>query len=143
MNEAQSDEPEGAEMSLQQQIHDNDAAFARAYNSGDLDDLETLHADNAMLLAPDTPITTGDSDAVVEGFKELYDSGWRNITLDSVEIDSDGDLAYHLGRVGFDVPVSGSTERKMGKYVDIYKRATDGTWRIALTIWNMDEVIEG
>ena len=130
-------------MSLEQQIHDSDAAFEKAYNSGDLGALETLHADNALLLAPDTPATTGDSDAVVEGFKELYDSGWRNITLDSVEIGADGGLAYHLGAVGFDVPVGDSTERKMGKYVDIYKRDTDGAWKIRLTIWNMDEPIEG
>ena len=128
-------------MSLEQQIHDSDAAFEKAYNSGDLDALETLHADNAMLLAPDAPMTTGDGEAVVAGFKELYDSGWRNITLDSVEIDSDGDLAYHLGQVGFDVPVNGATERKMGKYVDIYRRDDDGAWRIRLTIWNMDEPI--
>ena len=128
-------------MSLEQHIHDNDAAFEKAYNSGELDDLETLHADGAMLLAPDTPMTTGDSAAVVEGFKELYDAGWRNITLDSVEIDSDGDLAYHLGRVGFDVPVGDAAERKMGKYVDVYKREGDGNWRIRLTIWNMDEAV--
>ena len=128
-------------MSLEQDIHDSDAAFEKAYNDGDLDSLETLHADQAKLLAPDTPMTTGDSEAVVAGFKELYESGWRNISLESVEIESGGDLAYHLGRVGFDVPVGGSTERKMGKYVDIYKRDADGTWHIQLTIWNMDEPI--
>jgi ketosteroid isomerase-like protein len=127
-------------MTLEQQIHDSDAAFEKAYNGGDLSALETLHADDAMLLAPDTPITTGDSDAVVEGFRELFDAGWRNISLDSVEIESDGDLAYHVGRVGFDVPVNGTPERKMGKYVDIYKRGPEG-WKIRLTIWNMDEPV--
>ena len=128
-------------MTLEQQIRDSDQQFVEVYNSGDLAALQTLHADNAKLLAPDTPTTVGDSDAVVEGFRELYDSGWRNISLDSVEIDSDGDLAYHLGRVGFDVPANGDSQRMFGKYVDIYKREDDGSWRIQLTIWNMDEQV--
>ena len=96
---------------LEQQIKESDADFVKAFNNGNFDALETLHADNAMLMAPDTPTTTGDSRAVIEGFRDLWNAGWRNINLDSVEIDSDGDLAYHVGRVGFDVPTGeGSTK---------------------------------
>ena len=128
--------------SLEQQIKESDADFIKAFNSGNLDALETLHAENAMLLAPDTPTTTGDSEAVVEGFRDLWKAGWRNITLDSVEIESDGDLAYHVGRVGFDIPNGkGSMRPVAGKFVDIYKRGADGAWKIRLTIYNMDEPV--
>ena len=126
--------------SLEQQIKDSDADFIKAFNSGNLDALDTLHADDAMLLAPDTPSTVGGSQAVVEGFRDLWNAGWRNISLDSDEIDADGNLAYHVGRVAFDVPTpEGSTRRLAGKFVDIYKRNADGAWKIRLTIYNMDE----
>jgi ketosteroid isomerase-like protein len=48
-------------------------------------------------------------------------------------------LAYNLGRVGFDVPANGDSKRSLGKFVDIYKRDDGGSWKIRLTIWNMDE----
>ena len=127
-------------MTLEQQIKESDAKFVEAFNRGDFDTLETLHADNAMLLGPDTPAIVGGSEAVVEGFKELWDGGWRNMSLSSVELGSDGDLAYHVGKVESDVPTTdGSTKRIAGKYVDIYKRGPDGSWRLHLTIYNMDE----
>ena len=127
-------------MTLEDQIKESDAQFVEAFNRGDFDALETLHEDNAMLLSPDTPVAVGGSDAVVEGFRELWESGWRNMSLSSVEIGSDGGLAYHVGRVESDVPTSeGSTKRVAGKYVDIYRRGADGKWKIHLTIFNMDE----
>ena len=127
-------------MTLEQQIHDSDARFVEAFNRGDIDGLDTLHADDAMLLAPDTPMMTGGPEAAVAGFREMWDAGWRNLSLHSVEIDSDGNLAYHMGRVEGDVPTSqGATKHVAGKYVDIYKRQPDDSWKIHLTIFNMDE----
>jgi len=131
-------------MTLEQRIKEADAKFTEAFNRGDFNAMEPLHEDNAMLLSPDTPMTVGDTKAVIEGYQELWEAGWRNMSLSSVEIDSDGDLGYHVGRVECDVPTDeGSTKRIAGKYVDIYKRAGDGTWKVHLTIFNMDEPLPG
>ncbi len=127
-------------MTLEEAIQQSDAAFVEAFNRGDFEALETLHADGAMLLSPDVPAATGGSEAVIEGFRDLWNSGWRNLSLESVEIGSDGALAYHVGRVESDVPAGdGSAKRVAGKYVDIYKRDVDGNWKIHVTIFNMDE----
>lgn len=127
-------------MTLEEQIKESDAQFVEAFNRGDFDALETLHEESAILMSPDTPATIGGSDAVVEGFRELWEAGWRNMSLSSVEIGSDGNLAYHVGRVESDIPVgNGDTKRVTGKYVDIYRRGEDGSWKIHLTIFNMDE----
>ena len=105
-----------------------------------MDALETIHEDNAMLLAPDSPASVGGSEAVVQGYREMWDAGWRNISLSSVEFGSDGSLAYHVGRAEFDVPTKeGSTKRVAAKYVDIYRRGDDGSWKIHLTSYNLDE----
>ena len=127
-------------MTLEQQIKEADAQFCETFNRGDMDALETMHEDNAMLLAPDIPASVGGSEAVVQGYREMWDAGWRNISLSSVEIGSDGNLAYHYGRVEVDVPTKeGSTKRVAGKYVDIYRCGGDEIWKIHLTIYNMDE----
>lgn len=127
-------------MTLEQQIKESDAQFVEAFNRGDLDALKTVHEDHAMLLSPDSPMSVGGSESVVQGYRELWDGGWRNMRLSSVEIGSDGDLAYHVGRVESDVPIKeGSTKRVAGKYVDIYRRGEDGSWKVHLTIFNMDE----
>ena len=127
-------------MTLEEQIKQSDAQFVEAFNRGDFDTLETLHEENAMLLAPDAPASVGGSEAVVQGFREMWDAGWRNLSLSSVEIGADDNLAYHVGRVESDVPTKeGSTKRVAGKYVDIYRRGDDGLWKVHLTIYNMDE----
>lgn len=125
---------------LEQQIKESDAAFVEAFNRGDIDSLVTLHADNAMLLSPDTPMTVGGSEAVVAGYRELLDAGWTNMSLHSIKIDSDASLAYHVGKVSADVPIQGGAKKRVeGKYVDVYKLHDDGCWKVHLTIFNMDE----
>ena len=127
-------------MTLEQQIKETDTQFVETFNRGDLDALKTIHEDDAMLLAPDSPASVGGTEAVVKGYREMWDAGWRNLSLSSVEIGSDGKLAYHVGRVEGDVPTKeGTTKRVVGKYVDIYRCGEDGLWKVHLTIYNMDE----
>ncbi len=127
-------------MTLEQQIKEIDAEFSETFNRGDMDALKTMHEDNAMMMAPDSPASVGGSEAVVQGYREMWDAGWRNISLSTVEIGSDGKLAYHVGRAEFDVPTKeGSTKRIAAKYVDIYRRGEDGLWKVHLTCYNLDE----
>ena len=126
-------------MTLEQQIKEIDAEFSETFNRGDMDALKTMHEDNAMMMAPDSPASVGGSEAVVQGYREMWDAGWRNISLSSVEIGSDGNLAYHVGRAEFDVPTKeGPTKRIAAKYVDIYRRGEDGLWKVHLTCYNLD-----
>ncbi len=127
-------------MTLEQQIKEIDAQFCETFNRGDLDALKTIHDDNAIMMAPDRPASVGGSEAVVQGYREMWDAGWRNIRLSTFEIESDGNLAYHVGRVEFDVPTKeGPTKRIAGKYVDIYRRREDELWKVHLTCYNLDE----
>ncbi len=127
-------------MTLEQQIKEADAEFAETFNRGDFDALETIHENDAMMLAPDSPMTFGGSEAVVQEYRGMWDAGWRNLSLTSVEIGSDGNLAYHVGKAEFDVPTKdGPTKRIAAKYVDIYRCGEDGLWKIHLTSYNMDE----
>ena len=126
-------------MTIDQQIKNVDDQFADAFNRGDLAALVALHAEDALLLSPDSPAERG-SEAVRSGFKELLDAGWKNLSFTSVELGSGGDLAYHVGNLAVDVPTSsGETKRVTGKYLDIYQPHEDGALKIYVTSFTFDE----
>ncbi len=125
-------------MTVEQEIRDTDDQFAAAFNRGDIAALVAMHAEKALLLPPDSPMEKGGK-AVEAGFTELLEAGWKNLKFTSVEIGSEGALAYHVGKYSADVPAKGGSHEKVtGKYVDIYKRDPDGAWKICVTMFNSD-----
>ncbi len=57
-----------------------------------------------------------------------------------VEIDGRGDLAFVRGNYSETYTVEGAPEpiHHAGKYVKIWRRQPDGSWLIAVEIWNSD-----
>ena len=125
---------------LQQQISEADKAFADAYNSGNLDNLATNYEDGFWMVPPGAPAVRAGSRDVAEAFKEMYQAGIRNMTSDSIEFASDGDLAYHLGRSRAELVVDGSTQEQVWTFLDVYRRDAEGNWKVHISIWNDDEL---
>jgi ketosteroid isomerase-like protein len=125
-------------MTLEEAIKDMDARWAETFNRGDTSALIGLHSDDFLLLPPNSPAQKGAA-AGISGFQELLDAGWKNISFNTVQFHSDGDLGYHVGQYSADVPAEdGSTAKETGKYIDIYKRLPNGTWKICVTMFNSD-----
>ncbi len=125
-------------MSIENAIRDTDARFTEAFNRGDLAAVVALHSADALLLGPDSPAERG-GQAVEDGFREMLDAGWKNIELGSVQIGSGGDLGYHVGTLATDIPTEGgSVQRVTGKFLDIYKPDASGSWKIHVTMFNLD-----
>jgi len=128
-------------MSIEDSIRDTDSQFAEAFNRGDLATVVSLHSTDALLLGPDSPAERG-GQAVEEGYKEMLDAGWKNMELGSVQIDSGGDVGYHVGTFAADAPMEGgSAQRVTGKFLDVYKPDAGGTWKIHVTMFNFDAPI--
>ena len=126
-------------MSVEQEIKNGAARFEAAFNRGDAAAIGADYAEDALLLPPESPAERG-RQAVESGYRELFEAGWKNITIGSIEIGSDGDLAYHIGTYAADVPTTeGTTTRDKGKYLDVYKRQGDGSWKLQATMFNSDE----
>jgi ketosteroid isomerase-like protein len=125
-------------MSIEDTIRDTDARFAEAFNRGDLAAVVALHSTGALLLAPDSPAETG-RQAVEESFKEMLEAGWKNIEFGSIQIDSGGDVGYHVGTFAVDAPTEGGSDQRItGKFLDIYKPDASGAWKIHVTMFNYD-----
>ena len=125
-------------MSIEDSIRDTDARFAEAFNRGDLAAIVALHSEDALLLGPDSPAERG-GQAVEEGYKEMLDAGWKDIEFGSVQIGSGGDVGYQVGTFAADVPTEGGSDQRVtGKFLDIYKPDTAGSWKVHVTMFNFD-----
>lgn len=51
-----------------------------------------------------------------------------------IEYGVDGDLAYQVGTFA----VRGTPQPEEGKFVNVLKRQADGSWKVAVSIFNSD-----
>ena len=124
-------------MSIEQAIQDGDAQFAETLARGDMEAFGALHTEDTLLLPPNAPRVSG-RQGVVSFYKEAVDAGYKNFSFTSVQVGSDGDLAYNVGRYSVDVPTDEGTTTDSGKFVDVYQRQSDGSWKIHVSIFNSD-----
>ncbi len=124
-------------MSIEQAIKDADKQYADAFNRGDPAAVAALHTEDALELPQNASAVNG-RQGVESLSKEMIDAGWKNMSMSSLQFGSDGDLAYHVGRYSVDAPTDEGMRKEEGKFVDIYKRQADGSWKIQVSIFNSD-----
>jgi uncharacterized protein (TIGR02246 family) len=115
-----------------------------AENAGHADDIGQMLAEDAVIMVPDLPIQEGKAACagfvreVLAGLLERFN---RRITYVSAEVRVIGDFAFDRGSFWLTVsPKSGGeTTRETGKYLFLYSRASDGSWKIARAIVSLDE----
>ena len=79
----------------------------------------------------------GNSRAVEKGHRQHDCSGgWRPTR---VEVAKSGDMAYVSGTYTFNVKdAGGKTMKDRGKYLEVWKRQADGSWKCSADAWNSD-----
>jgi uncharacterized protein (TIGR02246 family) len=122
-------------------IMDGEAGLAKDFTAKDPDKILAHYADNASMFLPDAPIMNG-KDAIRAGMKEAVADPKFSLDLVTrkVEVSSGGDLAYSQGT--YTVTATDSKTKKVtterGKYVEVYKKQADGSWKIVEDINNAD-----
>ncbi|MER8578508.1 DUF4440 domain-containing protein [Mesorhizobium sp. M1423] len=65
-------------------------------------------------------------------------AGMKNLTLKALEVEGSGNLAYEVGAFTLSVPSKGGAPSTVaGKYIVVWKKGGDGTWRLHRDIWNL------
>lgn len=115
-------------------------AFEEAYNSGDAAALAALYTEDAMLLPPD--VVRMDGRQAVQNFLQgAMDSGpLEDLRLETLEVEDSGDLASEVGK--FTVLGRDGAPAGTGKYIVVWKKGSDGTWRLHRHIWNSDPPLQ-
>lgn len=112
-------------------------AWVEAYATNDDAAMLAASTENLVLMPPDMPMLRGK--AAAEEYLASFDGVALSVTR--LGIEGGGGVAVERATYEASAVLEGVTEPVAypGKYVSIWKKQADGTWLIALTIWNPDE----
>lgn len=121
-------------MDMKEFLEDFDAGYNEAFNRGDAASCAAYFSEDVILMAPGEPMTRGR-----QAFEETYRSRMEQSTggthsNELVEFGVEGDLAYQIGTYA----VTGANPPEQGKFLNVLKRQADGTWKVAVSIFNSD-----
>ena len=105
--------------------------WREAYQSGDFGSMADLYEPDAWLMTRDQPARKG-RDAILEYFATSRQSGaTASIVFEREERTIDGDYAFQIARWWLESPRAvGEPVRDAGRSLVIFKRGSDGGWRL-------------
>jgi uncharacterized protein (TIGR02246 family) len=111
-----------------------------AAEAKDLDRYVSFYADDASLFWPGAPMVTGRA-AIREFMRAFLSMPAFSLIFETakVEVSRAGDLAYSYGtnRVTL-VDPAGNRMKDRGKYLTVYRKQPDGSWKVVADIGNSD-----
>jgi uncharacterized protein (TIGR02246 family) len=122
-------------------IRDNEAAWVNDWKAKDPDKIVSHYSPDAVLLAANVPAMKG-TDAIKSGINPMLKDPNMSLTFSPtlVVIAKGDDMAYTQGvyTMTYTEPKTGSTLIEKGKYVTVYKKQDDGSWKAVEDIDNAD-----
>lgn len=114
-----------------------DDEFVRNANAGDVETLvSTFYAEDAELLPPGAPVMRGHAE-IRDCWKGMVSAGLNITILEAKRIEESGALAYASGVYELTLsPPGGGTIADNGKYIVVYRRQADGSWKAIADIFN-------
>ncbi|MBA3543467.1 MAG: DUF4440 domain-containing protein, partial [Chthoniobacterales bacterium] len=116
---------------VEQALRNRDAHWSAAAGAKDLDKTVSYYSDDAIVLPANAPSATT-REAIRSAWQELLTSpgaatSWKTT---KVEVAKSGDLACVSGTYEDTMTdASGKPAKDHGKYVEIFKKQADGTWK--------------
>ena len=101
----------------------------------DFDALETLYPEDTVVMSPNMPAIEG-----IEKVRAWFEGYPVTTTMEltTLEVDGRGDLAYVRGMYEMTVVVEGASVSDTGKFIEILRKQEDGSWLMAVDIFNSD-----
>lgn len=140
---AQVKSAEKSSQTVRPAIEAANARFASAIKSGDAALAATIYTDDAIVFAPGEPVTRG-REAIAGAFGGwLQQSNVIEFTLNTEEVVVNGDYAFESGTYSMTMQAKtgGSTQTDKGKYLTVWQRQKDGSWKLHRDAWNSDQAM--
>ena len=115
-----------------------DAAWLKVYAAKDLDKSVAFFDEQGSMLVPNVPIATGKS-AIAKDIAISFATGDVVWHVDKAGVSRSGDLGYTSGSYsgGFK-DTSGKPATDKGKYLTVWKRQSDGSWKVLFDMFSSD-----
>jgi uncharacterized protein (TIGR02246 family) len=124
-----------------QAIRDRETAWVKDWQAKDADKIVSHYAPDGVLLIADSPAMKG-SDTIKGGIGGMLKDPHLSLTFapTAVVVAKGGDIAYTQGvyTMTYSDPKSKATLIEKGKYVTVYQKQPDGSWKAVENIDNED-----
>jgi uncharacterized protein (TIGR02246 family) len=111
-------------------------AHIAALNRGDADAWVALFSEDAVQMPPNEPANVG-GDAIRRWTQAFLNQFSTQFSLSVEELRMASDWAFERGAYTIILrPRGGEALQDLGKYITIYQRQPDGSWKMARDIWN-------
>ena len=120
-------------------VRAEDVAWSKAAQAHDLAAVLSYYASDAVVLAPNTPILTS-AQAIHDGWAPMMTPD-VSVALQPTTITAaaSGDVVYGVGTYMESAKdAHGKTVNDTGKYVCVWKKQADGSWKAEVDTWNSD-----
>ncbi len=117
-----------------QAVEAGNRSLIAAVLRGDASAVADHYTENAQLVAPGAPVAAGRA-AITQFWQNSIASGIKDLTLETADVESEGNLAYETGTLGL---VSNDGTKASARYVVVWKRIGD-KWLLHRDIWNSAE----
>jgi uncharacterized protein (TIGR02246 family) len=122
-------------------LRDTDAAWSQAWFTKDFEKAMAFYADDATELNPDAPVVIG-KDKIRDNDKLFFSDPHVTMRWEAVKVDvsQSGDMGYTQGNVTYMVvrPAADETSSDTAKYLTVWKKQSDGNWRVVEDTYNSD-----
>lgn len=117
-----------------------DDEWSKAAGASDVEKTVSYYTDDALVMPPNSPVLQG-KDAARGMWKAMfsvpgYGGGW---TATKVEVSRSGDMGWVTGNYEItETDASGKPMTDKGKYLEIWKKQADGSWKCVADMFNTD-----
>jgi uncharacterized protein (TIGR02246 family) len=110
-----------------------------ACSTGNVELYLSLFTEDVVMMATESPSMNGMEEfrPPIEGVFGMFDLKLP-FTVDKVEVHGDWAFARSSFQYSMTLKEGGETTTRVGKALDIFKRQTDGSWKIYMECWNYD-----
>jgi ketosteroid isomerase-like protein len=115
-----------------------DAAWMKVYHAKDLDKSLSFLDEQGSMLVSNAPIATGKA-ALAKAIAQDFAGGTLTWRGNKAGVARSGDLAYTSGTYEWILnDSSGKTASDKGKYLTVWKKEADGSWKVLYDMFNSD-----
>jgi ketosteroid isomerase-like protein len=113
-----------------------------AFNSGDAAGVVAQYEPAGRLMAPNAPIMQG-ADAMEPFVKGFVASG-AQLAFTLLAVHESPDMCAAVGQYEMTIPVpGGEPQHDSGKFIEVWRRQSDGSWKLADDIFNSSLPVAG